>query len=152
MNAKDRNQQLKNLLAANAQLLGKAAATFLLSHEECKQIGLRNQYDYEELKAFDSFTSKFARTSDLLTQKALRNLFAYFRETTGTFIDLANRAEKIGCIASADRLLEIRDLRNQIAHEYLEEKLTALFGEALDLSEPLLQSVRLTQQYIENLK
>ena len=49
--------------------------------------------------------------------------FALLRESQNTFIDMVNKAEQIELINSADDLINIRDLRNEIAHEYIEEEL-----------------------------
>ena len=40
------------------------------------------------------------------------------REDTVPLIDLLNRAEKLMIIVSAEELLQMRDIRNQIAHDY----------------------------------
>ena len=53
------------------------------------------------------------------------------REPCGSRIDAANFAEKIGIIENSDTLLNIRELRNQIAHEYVRQNLNALFMDVL---------------------
>ncbi|GAA3535883.1 hypothetical protein [Zobellella aerophila] len=35
-----------------------------------------------------------------------------------TFIDKLNRLEKIGALSSAEQWLELREMRNQFAHDY----------------------------------
>ena len=139
----------KELLLLHIGLLQKSVNTFLIALQECKAIGVKGKYSYEGLKSFDSLTSKFARTSDIFTQKVLRSLLLLLRESTNTFIDMCNKAEKIGIIESADKLLEIRDLRNQIAHEYLEEQLTLIFSEVLSISDFLLNDIRSTKEYMD---
>jgi len=44
---------------------------------------------------------------------------AEFPPPGGTFVDRINRAEKRGHIASAYEWKEIREIRNQIVHEYV---------------------------------
>ena len=41
-------------------------------------------------------------------------------ETSGAAIDNLDKAEKFGLLNSADRWLEIRQLRNFMVHEYIE--------------------------------
>ena len=62
-------------------------------------------------------TSKFSRTSDIYLQKVLRSIWMLLREDTVPLIDLLNRAEKLMIIVSAEELLQMRDIRNQIAHK-----------------------------------
>ncbi len=48
-----------------------------------------------------------------------------------TIIDAANFMEKLEIIETADNLLNIREIRNQIAHEYVESDIKALFFDVL---------------------
>ncbi len=56
----------------------------------------------------------------------------YLREEKRTLIDVANYLEKLGLVDSADEFLELRDIRNLIAHEYIFENLNDLFFAALE--------------------
>lgn len=59
------------------------------------------------------------------------------QEDIKSIINGANFLEKTGVIENADDLLNIRELRNQIAHEYIEMDLNILFSDILNLV-PLL--------------
>lgn len=50
-------------------------------------------------------------------------------EPVGAVIENLDRAEKLGWLASADTWLEIRKLRNQMVHEYIED--VAILANAL---------------------
>ena len=54
-------------------------------------------------------------------QKVIRSIWMLLREDTVPLIELLNRAEKLMIIVSAEALLQMGDIRNQIAHEYLLE-------------------------------
>jgi len=56
--------------------------------------------------------------------------------------------EKTGIIDSADRLLEIRELRNEIAHEYIPETLNNLVGEVITLYPHLRKNIEYTRSFI----
>jgi len=85
----------------------------------------------EEQESFEALTSRFARTSDILTQKLLKTLFMLLQENIKTIIDAANFLEKLELIDDADDLLNIREIRNQIAHEYVESDINDLFFDVL---------------------
>ncbi|MBU2507748.1 MAG: nucleotidyltransferase substrate binding protein, partial [Bacteroidetes bacterium] len=58
----------------------------------------------------------------------------------GTLLDAVNRAHQRGLIESIDKMREIRDLRNQIVHEYVKADLQNVFIDILEFT-PLLISI-----------
>jgi len=146
-----KQQKLRNLLNENLAILDASQSTLVRSFDKCQKIGVKKTYSFEELESFDSLTSKYARTSDIFTQKVLITLFKLLREDAVTFLDRANLAEKLSLITSADDLITIRDLRNQIAHEYKQEKIEQLFEDVFDMIEQLVSCLELTRKYIARL-
>jgi len=69
----------------------------------------------------DAFVSRFGRLQDMVGDKLLPTLLAALAETPGPAIDNLDKAEKFGFIASADAWMEMRRLRNQMVHEYIED-------------------------------
>ena len=55
--------------------------------------------------------------------------------------DRINRAEKKGLIPSADIFIEIRTLRNEIAHEYQSQTIFTIFEKVLALTPELINSI-----------
>ena len=142
----------KIYLEENIKLLKISVETLKKSVIKCRNIGIKENYSFEELESFDSLTSKFARTSDIFIQKVLRSVFNILREPQLTLIDMSNRAEKLELISSADDLLEIRDIRNEITHEYIQEILFEIFENVLNKTEILFNSIEKTIFYIKNKK
>lgn len=68
----------------------------------------------------EAFTSRFSRLQDTVGDKLLPAWLSALGEQTGAVIDNLDKAEKLGVLASADLWLEIRQLRNQMIHEYIE--------------------------------
>lgn len=77
----------------------------------------------------DAFVSRFGRLQDNLGDKLLPQLLDAMAEPVGAVIENLDRAEKLGWLASADTWLEIRKLRNQMVHEYIED--VAILANAL---------------------
>lgn len=111
--------------------LDKSVIALVYSYDKCSAIGEKEEYDLEEQESFEALTSRFARTSDILTQKVFKALFILLQENIKTIIDAANFLEKLEVIENADDLLNIREIRNQIAHEYVESDIKALFFDVL---------------------
>ena len=101
------------------------------------------------MESFESLTSRFARTADILTQKILTTLFILLKEDPRSFIDRANLAEKLGIIDNSSDLQDIRELRNEIAHEYSMRDITEIFDEVLKYTASLKDILESTLSYIE---
>lgn len=139
----------KQLLSEELDLLEKAVDTLILSMDKCKMIlSKEGDYSFENLESFDSLTSKFGRTSDILTQKVLRTIWMLLHEPFVPFIDFMNQAEKIRLIKSAEMMIEIRDLRNQITHQYIPEAINELVPEVIELSAALIENINFTKKFI----
>jgi len=121
-------------------LLDKSGVALRYSYKKCRAIKEESEYDLEQQESFEALTSRFARTSDILTQKVFKTLFMLLQENTKTIIDAANFLEKLEIVENADDLLNIREIRNQIAHEYVESDIKALFHDVLRYV-PLLKKI-----------
>jgi hypothetical protein len=69
----------------------------------------------------DAFVSRFGRLQDTVGDKLLPALLSALAETPGPAIDNLDKAEKFRFIESADGWMEMRRLRNQMVHEYIED-------------------------------
>lgn len=143
------NDDIKiELLKEELELINRSIGTLKQSIEKCKTIISKKDYSFEEMESFDSLTSKFGRTSDLYMQKIIRTIWMLLHEPFVPFIDLLNKAEKIELIESADQLLEIRDLRNQITHEYIPEAITELIPDVIENCKTLLGNIHQTTRFV----
>ena len=118
------------------------------SRDKTHQLLQQSEFSFEELESIDSLTSKFGRTSDIYLQKVLRSIWMLLREDTVPLIDLLNRAEKLMIIVSAEELLQMRDIRNQIAHEYLPEAVPELATEAVVMTTLLQKNIEQTEHFL----
>lgn len=135
-------QHLRALLVGELEALARATVSLEKSLVKCSRLKPSPRQTFEEKESFDALTSKFARCSDILTQKVLKTLVFLLREDAPTFIDRMNLCEKLGAIPSAKSLIEIRDLRNTIAHEYAVDDLMDIYAETLSLSLELLEAAK----------
>lgn len=140
-------EQLYLILQKELKLLDDATEVLRYSFDKCTRIGLKQAYQPEELESFESFTGRFARLSDILIQKIFRLIDEIDLETQGTIRDRINRAEKKELIDSSDTFVEIRMVRNDIAHEYLPEAIHETFAKVLELTPALLDSVERVNAY-----
>lgn len=94
----------------------------------------------DELESVEAFTSRFARTVDLLVNKVLRCLDRVELLSPGTLLDTVNRAEQRGLVERATLLREMKDVRNIIAHDYAGAQLAEVLNYCRD-HKPVLDAV-----------
>ncbi|MCP5108916.1 MAG: hypothetical protein GY950_36370 [bacterium] len=148
----DKNDEKKDLLLLlqeELQLLDKASDILNYSYEACGKIGIKDDYTYDELDKFESFTGRFARLSDLLIQKIFRLIEGIELEVPGSVRDRINKAEKRELIESAETFVEIRILRNQIAHEYIQDEIQEMFQKVLKYTPALLDSIKRVKNHCQ---
>ena len=141
--------RLNPLLEKELKILADAQEVLVYSFTKCSKIGIKTTYEPEELESFESLTGRFARLSDILIQKVFRLIDQLDLDSEGTVRDRINRAEKKELIVSADAFVEIRMVRNDIAHEYLPEAIQEIFVKVLELTPKLLDGVARTVKYCE---
>ena len=131
--------------------LNLAATHLAFSVERTTPLIGKLTWSPEELERLESLCSRFARLSDLLTQRLMR-LVDYIELTPeGSLLDRIHRAEKRGWTPEANLLIRIRELRNVIAHEYAASKLADLYTATSTFAPKLLSVVPLVVSYCENL-
>lgn len=105
-------KECKHLQGTDARLFGN-----LFTVEDAQKI----EGDPILAERLDAFVSRFGRLQDTLGDKLLPALLNALGESTGAAIDNLDKAEKLGLIDSADAWMEMRRLRNQMVHEYIED-------------------------------
>ena len=143
---------LHSLLYLNWNLLKHAQPSFERSLVKCRNLDFKQQISFETEECLDALSSKFSRLSDIYTQKVIKTLIFVLREDAPTFLDRMNLCEKLGIIPSAEEMIAIRDLRNTIAHEYLNENLVEIYLEIIRLSDILLVAIAATEKFLIKIK
>jgi len=146
-NFEKKRQLFKQLLSENLQRLNTALDTLNYSLDKCEKIDLESTIEPESMESLEALTARFARVSDILTQKVLKTIFLLLQEQPGSFIDQTNRAEKLQIIPDATQLQTIRELRNEIAHEYRVQSMEELYSDVLENSRILIATIEAVEQY-----
>jgi len=98
--------------------------------------------DVELSERLDAFVARFCRLQDTLGYKLLPQLLIALNEITRTQVDNLDKAERLGWITSVDQWLSIRQLRNQMVHEYIED--TAVLVSAVTSPQEYVDELQLT--------
>lgn len=130
------------LLNSYSQKLKKSLTRLESALFKCQKIQLHIDLDDEDMEAFESLTARFARSADMFLNRYVRAaVIAEDPAFRGTFKDFLNQAEKQKIIASVAAWMEVRELRNKIAHEYEENDLLKIFESVL-IEAPKLLTIR----------
>jgi len=143
------NQLHIDILRENIIALNLSANRIQWSYERTIKIDKKDGYNVDEFAEFEVLTSRYARTTDMLVNKVLRSIDTVESEDIGTVIDIMNRAEKRGIVTSAELLHTIKDLRNNIVHEYKIAEITRFFADVKKYTPLLLDIIKKVNEYCE---
>jgi uncharacterized protein YutE (UPF0331/DUF86 family) len=141
------NQVYLDILRENITALNLSADWVRHSYEQTSTIEQKAKYAAEEFDKLENMTSRYARTTDMLVNKVLRSIDTVELEDIGTIIDIMNRAEKRGIVYSAELLHTIKDLRNNIVHEYKIAEITKFFADVQKYTPLLLEIIQKVNVY-----
>ena len=139
-------------LLSDKELLKKQLFWIDISYSECIKIGIKSEYSIEEFGKFETLCSRYSRGIDFLIRKIFRTLDEYEFENQGTLVDVVNNAHKRGLFENIDELRIMKDIRNSIAHEYIEDELTQIFEEVLEYTGKLIDIIQTILKYIDRVK
>jgi len=142
---------MRDKLINDNTLLEKQLAWIEISFKQCQLVGIKEDYTIEEFGKFETLCSRYSRSIDFLIRKIFRTLDEYEFENQGTLVDVVNNAHKRKLFDSIDELRIMKDVRNTIVHEYIEDELVGVFEEVLEYSEKLIVIINNTLKYIKAL-
>jgi predicted nucleotidyltransferase len=107
-------KHLQRLKYAKSELKNRFPLT-LASYENLSE---------EDIQAIDQFIYRFSKLQDTIGEKLIKIVFSLYEENIDkfTFIDILNRLEKAE-ILSTKEWRELRDIRNELSHNYEDEPL-----------------------------
>jgi hypothetical protein len=99
----------------------------------------RLEEDPDLAERVEAFVGRFGRLQDTVGDKLLPLLLTALGEKTSAAIDNLDRAERLGLIKSADEWMTMRNLRNQMVHEYIEDPV--VLSNALQAGHAFMQTL-----------
>ena len=117
----------------------KMAAFMPLNAEKYQQL------NDDEIEHIDQFLFRFAKLQDATGEKLFVLLLEFMQEENTKqkpFIDILNRLEQLGLLEDKQVWLELRKIRNNIAHQYEDEPQTASDAlNAIYSAKPVLEKI-----------
>ena len=106
------NKEIRHLQYADQQVFGDGLMLVDIENLEQKpDLALK----------LEAFASRFCRLQDTLGDKLLPALLRALGEPDKALLINLDKAENFGWLTSTEKWIELRQLRNQMIHEYIEE-------------------------------
>lgn len=105
-------KECQHLITTDQRLFG---ASFTIEQAE------KLEENVELAERVEAFVGRFGRLQDTVGDKLLPLLLMALGEKSAAAIDNLDRAERLELLSSADEWMTMRNLRNQMVHEYVED-------------------------------
>lgn len=135
------DENILSELRNELEFITLSLSTLSHSYNHCKSIGIKDNYTFDELDKWEALTARFSRISDITTQKIMNSILIIEKGFAGSLMDKANFAEQNGWVANAEEFINLRFLRNFIAHEYSRQPTNEIFLKVLNNYQFLLSLV-----------
>lgn len=110
------------------------------------------RFDSDQIRCIDQFIFRFSKLQDAIGAKIFRYTLEILEEdvTSLPMRDILNRLERFNIIPSADEWIYIRELRNEIAHDYplYENEIVAILNELVVKVEVVIDIYNKLKTYI----
>src|SRR3989304_178719 len=101
-----------------------------------------NEYDHLE-----SLTARFARVTDILFNKVFRSIVLIETGSSKTLLDALFFLSKVNIIENPERARFLKEIRNDIVHDYLQEDLIDLFKKEMIYKQNSIPGKQKTGEY-----
>jgi uncharacterized protein YutE (UPF0331/DUF86 family) len=127
------------------------------SYKQLQKINLDSELfnDEDKIQKVDSFIFRFLKLQDFMGQKLFKQLLKTtddYQETM-SMIDVLDKLEKMELVPSSDRWKDYREVRNQLTHEYPDNKEDVVSGikKAMEYFPEIESIVAKMENYIKTL-
>ena len=126
------------ILEEHMQALRESIKWLKRSYEICQQSQEPSEDDPEAMDAFESLTSRFGRTTDILFNKVFKSIVFLKEQEYKSWLDMMFFLQKQGILEDVSNARYLKELRNDIVHEYQFSEIAEMFEEVLRQTPHLL--------------
>jgi len=137
------------LFCENWNLYLKSIKWLKISLSRVRELNPQGNWSLEDYEKVETLFARYSRSVDILLNKVLRSLDILELEEPLRKLDIVIRAEKRGFVEDYDLLIEMKDLRNELSHEYVEEALKNRLEEVIEKSKQLLEITERIKNYLK---
>lgn len=128
----------------------RPAALYLHSAAKLGPFGPMRPYSPDTLEPCDALVTRFERAIEVFV-KFFRTAEAFESAGAGSTVrDCLGLMCKLGLIDQVDRWMEMREVRNRIAHDYLSDKVQGIDGLLIESYRPIVaEAVMVARCYVD---
>lgn len=126
------------ILEEHMEALRESIKWLKRSYEICQQSKEPSEDDPEAMDAFESLTARFGRTTDILFNKVFKSIVFLEEQEYKSWLDMMFFLQKQGILYDISNARYLKELRNDIVHEYQFSEISELFEEVLRQTPNLL--------------
>jgi len=145
-------EERREIFCENLKLFNKSIFWLKRSLQRVKSIENFEKLTEEQLEIIETLMNRYSRAVDILINKVLRSLDYLELEESSRKLDIVIRAEKRSFVKDYNILIEMKDLRNELAHEYLEERLRDRLEEVMSKSRELVEIAGEINLYVQKFR
>jgi nucleotidyltransferase substrate binding protein (TIGR01987 family) len=118
---------LHDLLAAAFDKVSKATSLYVHSARKAIPFDPERQYSPDELEPYDALVTRFERTIEVFL-KLFRTIELFETAESGSTVrDCLGLMCKLGIIMDVEQWMEMREVRNRIAHDYVPDRIKGIY-------------------------
>ncbi|MFM8706580.1 MAG: nucleotidyltransferase substrate binding protein [Planctomycetia bacterium] len=118
---------LHDLLAAAFDKVSKATTLYLHSARKVMPFDPERPYSADELEPYDALVTRFERTIEVFL-KFFRTVELFETAESGSTVrDCLGLMAKLGIIEDVEQWMEMREVRNRIAHDYVPDRIKGIY-------------------------
>lgn len=135
--------------AAGAKVVG-AAALYLHSAAKLAPFDPTRPWSPDELEPYDALVARFERAIEVFL-KFFRTVELFETAGTGSTVrDCLGLMCKLGLVDQVEQWMEMREVRNRIAHDYLSDKAQGIYALLIGVYQPTVaEAVAVVGRYLE---
>ena len=107
-----------------------------------------------QVRIIDQYLFRFGKLQDAIGKKLFKSILIYLGEDIEdkSFIDMLNRLEKLNLLSDSEGWFELRQIRNELAHEYEDdnEEMGQIINKIFNEKARLVSYFTLIEKYFIN--
>lgn len=141
---------LHELLEEAEAKVARAAALYLHSAAKLGPFDPTRPYSPDELEPYDALVTRFERAVEVFL-KFFRTVETFETAGTGSTVrDCLGLMCKLGLVHQVDQWMEMREMRNRIAHDYLFDKVSGIYSLLIESYRPVVtEAVNAAVRYVD---
>jgi len=142
----------KDKLLEGKKILERQLYWLEIAYQDALIVGIRKSYNVEEFGKLTILCGRYSRSVNFLIRKVFRDLDDFEFEDRTTLIDVIEHSYNRYLFENIDEVRMIKDVKNRIVDEYIDDNLTLLFEDVLEYTQPLIEIIDKSIKYIDKIE